>query len=74
MLIDKPEKFPIEFTDEENIVFDDAICMLKKIIHQLEDNDLTTIQNSSEGICLELEDIREMLDTLIDFCKMDEAF
>ena len=74
MKIYKDEKFPIEFSDEEKNTFNEASRMLAKIIHCLEDNDLTTIENSSVREYLKLEDIQEMIDTLKSICTMDVAF
>lgn len=74
MRITKPEKFPIEFEVEEAEVFEETIFMLGKIIHTLEENDFTVLQNSLEGNCIEIKDIARIRDVLMDLAEMDTAF
>ncbi len=74
MKITKLEKFPVEFSDEELETFDEAILTLGKIMRTLEENNLSVLQNSFEGNCLDVKDISRIHDALMDLVEMDEAF
>lgn len=74
MKITKPEKFPIEFSDEELETLGETIFTLGKIMSTLEKNGLTVLQNSGEGNCLDVKDINRIHDALTDLIEMDEAF
>ena len=74
MKVTKPERCPIELSDEEIEALDEAIFTLGNIMRTLEENDLTVLQNSCEGNCLDIKDISRIHDELMDLLEMDEAF
>lgn len=74
MRIKKLERFPIEFSDEELETLGETIFTLSRIMKTLEENDLTVLQNSCEGNCLDVKDISRIHDALMDLVEMDEAF
>lgn len=74
MKVTKPERCPIEFSDEELERLTKAICTLGEIMRTLEENDLTVLQDSDWGNCLDVKDISRIHDDLMDLLEMDEAF
>ena len=74
MKITKPERCPVEFSNEEIEALNKAICTLGKIMRTLEENDLSVLQNSFDGNCLEISDISRIHDDLMDLLDMDAGF
>ena len=74
MKITKPKRFSIEFSDEELKGLNKAILALGEIMRTLEENDLSVLQDSFDGNCLEISDISRIHDDLMDLIEMDEAF
>ena len=74
MKITKPKRFSIEFSEEEFKGLNKAIFALGEIMRALEENDLSVLQNSFEGNCLEISDISRIHDDLMDLLEMDECF
>lgn len=74
MKITKPERFPIEFSNEELATLNKAISTLSKIVWTLEENDISILQNNLDGNCLQISDISRIHDELMDLLDMDEAF
>lgn len=74
MKITKPERFPVEFSTEELVTLNKAVSTLDKIMKTLEENDLSVLQNSCDGNCLDMNSISRIHDELMDLSEMDEAF